>query len=84
MPQPVHDLCADILGGAAAPDAPALPSLQAQLQEAGILELQAAAARAGITADVGRQTALAHPHLLGYLPGPPEVLYLRVAGLRRA
>lgn len=82
MPQPVRDLCADVLGDVPA-ELPALAPLQALLQEQGLLELSAAAARAALSADAVRHAARAHDDVLGYLPGPPEVLYLRVAGLRR-
>jgi hypothetical protein len=83
MPQPVRDLCADVLAQGEPVDASALAALQSLLQEEGLLELSSAAARAEVAEEAARQAASAHQELLGYLPGPPELLYLRAAGLRR-
>jgi hypothetical protein len=83
MPQPVRDLCADVLAQGEPVDASALAALQSLLQEEGLLELSSAAARAEVAEEAARQAASAHQEFLGYLPGPPELLYLRAAGLRR-
>jgi hypothetical protein len=83
MPDPVRDFCADVLGEDQQAELPALATLQALLQDEGVLELSEAADRANVSKEAARQAATAQQELLGYLPGPPEALYARVAGLRR-
>ncbi len=52
------------------------------LQQHHVLELAAAAAQSGMSADAARALALRHPQSLRHLQGPPELLYLHPAAAR--
>jgi hypothetical protein len=83
LPTPVRDLVDQVLGSGGEEQSPLLATLQALLQEEGMLALEVAAGRAGVALDAAREAVVLQPQIVGLLTGPPEVVYLHPDGMRR-